>query len=80
MVRWCLLSPIIITGDAEAVCGGCVGDDDVPTKDCSSGAMSIDQQEANDYVDVVEGAIFHLLSLLYPHDELILQARYRTAA
>lgn len=43
------------------------------------GAMPIDQQEANDYVDVVEGAIFHLLSILYPHDELIRQARYRTA-
>lgn len=43
-------------------------------------AVSMDHQEANDYVAVVEGAIFHLLSLLYPHDELIQQARYRTAA
>jgi hypothetical protein len=44
------------------------------------GAILIDEQEANDYVSNVEGAIFHLLSLLYPHDELIRQARYRTAA
>jgi hypothetical protein len=44
------------------------------------GALQIDQQEANDYVAIVEGAIFHLLSLLYPHDELIRQACYRTAA
>lgn len=43
------------------------------------GALVIDQQEANDYVAIVEGAIFHLLSLLYPHDGLIRQARYRTA-
>lgn len=43
------------------------------------GAISIDQQEANDYVSAVEGAIFHLLYLLYPNDELIRQARYRTA-
>lgn len=42
------------------------------------GAISIDQQEANDYVADVEGAIFHMLSLLYPHDELIQQASYRT--
>lgn len=44
------------------------------------GAISIDRQEANDYVADVEGAIFHLLTLLYPDDELIRQARYRTAA
>lgn len=42
------------------------------------GAISIDQQEANDYVADVEGAIFHMLSLLYPHDELIQQASFRT--
>lgn len=38
-------------------------------------AILIDDQEANDYVSTVEGAIFHMLSLLYPHDELIRQAR-----
>lgn len=43
------------------------------------GALLIDRQEANDYVAIVEGAIFHLLSLLYPHDELIRQARCLTA-
>lgn len=42
------------------------------------GALRIDPQEANNYVAVVEGAIFHLLSLLYPRDELVRQARYRT--
>jgi hypothetical protein len=35
----------------------------------------IDHQAANDYVDVVEASIFHLLSLLYPEDQLIKQAR-----
>ena len=35
------------------------------------GSLEVDRQEANDYVDVVEGAIFHLLSLLYPNDALI---------
>lgn len=44
------------------------------------GALQVDQQEANNYVASVEGAIFHLLSLLYPHDELIRQARDRTVA
>ena len=44
------------------------------------GALLIDQQEANDYVAMVEEAIFHLLSLLYPHDELVRQACCRTAA
>jgi hypothetical protein len=39
------------------------------------GALEIDQQEANDYVADVEGAIFHMLSLIYPDDELIRQAR-----
>lgn len=43
-------------------------------------ASKIDHQEANDYVATVEGAIFHMLSLLYPHDELIRQAYYRTKA
>jgi len=42
------------------------------------GTLQIGHQEANDYVDAVEGAIFHLLSLLYPEDELIRQACYRT--
>jgi hypothetical protein len=42
------------------------------------GGPQIDHQEANDYVSAVEGAIFHLLSLLYPNDELIKQARHRT--
>lgn len=44
------------------------------------GDLLIDQQEANDYVATVEAAIFHLLSLLYPHDELIRRARYFTGA
>jgi hypothetical protein len=39
------------------------------------GADPIDRKEANDYVAVVEGAIFHLLSLLYPDDQLIRKAR-----
>jgi hypothetical protein len=43
------------------------------------GALLIDQQEANNYVAVVEAAIFHLLSLLYPKDELIYRARQFTA-
>lgn len=43
------------------------------------GAIHVDQQEANDYVEVVEGAIFHLLSLLYANDALIKFARYRTS-
>lgn len=38
------------------------------------GVAVIDQQEANDYVALVEGAIFHLLGLLYPNDVLIGQA------
>lgn len=42
------------------------------------GAISIDQKDAEDYVRDVESAIFHLLSLLYPKDELIKQAYYRT--
>jgi len=42
--------------------------------------LLIDQQEANDYVADVEAAIFHLLSLLYPHDKLIRWARYSTSA
>lgn len=42
------------------------------------GAAVIGSQEANDYVDVVEGAIFHLLSRLYPNDDLIRRARFRT--
>lgn len=44
------------------------------------GSVLIDQQEANDYVAIVESAIFHLLYLLYPHDQLIRQARYHTSA
>ena len=44
------------------------------------GAEQIDSQEANDYVEAVEGAIFHLLSLLYPKDPLIVEARYRADA
>jgi hypothetical protein len=44
------------------------------------GDLLVDQQEANDYVAVVEAAIFHLLSLLYPHDKLIQRARHFTAA
>ena len=44
------------------------------------GSLHIDQQEANDYVADVEAAIFHLLSLLYPHDELIRRARSFTAS
>lgn len=43
------------------------------------GALRIDQQEANNYVAVVEAAIFHLLFLLYPQDELISWARQFTA-
>jgi hypothetical protein len=43
------------------------------------GALRIDEQEANSYVAVVEAAIFHLISLLYPQDELIWWARQFTA-
>ena len=43
------------------------------------GALLIDTQEANDYVAVVEAAIFHLLSLLYRQDELIWRACQFTA-
>lgn len=41
-------------------------------------SVQVGMQEANDYVEVVEGAIFHLLSLLHPEDELIKRARYIT--
>lgn len=39
-------------------------------------AVDIDRQEANDYVSVVEAAIFHMLALLYPDDQLIRQAKH----
>ena len=39
------------------------------------GASKVDPQEALDYVDTVEAAIFHMLSLLYPDDRLIRNAR-----
>lgn len=42
------------------------------------GAPEIDAQDANDYVATVEKAIFHMLSLLYPDDELIRQACCRS--
>lgn len=38
---------------------------------------SIDSQKANDYVKDVERAIFHLLTLLYPDDQLIKQTYER---
>ncbi|TYA08487.1 hypothetical protein [Vibrio cholerae] len=38
---------------------------------------SIDTQKANDYVKDVERAIFHLLTLLYPDDQLIKQTYAR---
>jgi hypothetical protein len=37
--------------------------------------VRLDEQEAIDYVTVVERAIFHLLSLLYPKDDLIRMAK-----
>ena len=43
------------------------------------GALLIDRQDANNYAAVVEAAIFHLLSLLYPKDKLIYWARQFTA-
>lgn len=36
--------------------------------------VQVDEQKAIDYVNTVESAIFHLLHLLYPHDELIERA------
>ena len=33
--------------------------------------LHIDQQQANDYVETVSSAIFHILSLIYPNDALI---------
>jgi len=41
-------------------------------------SQRVDQRCADDYVNVVEAAIFHLLSLLYPNDELVKQACHRT--
>lgn len=41
-------------------------------------AEIIDPQEANDYVAHIEGAIFHLLSLIHPENKLILNACERT--
>ena len=40
--------------------------------------LPIDLQSAINYVNDVEGAIFHLLSLLYPNDSLILRAQDAT--
>ena len=39
------------------------------------GQKTVNTAEASDYVDSVEQAVFHLLSLLYPEDKLIKVAR-----
>lgn len=39
------------------------------------GSLQISLQQANEYVAVVEKAIFHLLSIRYPKDKLIKRAK-----
>jgi hypothetical protein len=41
--------------------------------------LKLDPQEANNYVMVIEAAIFHLLSKLYPN-ELLIQSAYKRAS
>ncbi len=40
------------------------------------GSVQIDPQRANNYVSMVEEAIFHLLSLLNPTDRLVKNANF----